>query len=40
MSEKTLECAAVSYCNVACVTEPLNENKYSDIFLYIIDYFK
>ena len=29
-------CTAVSYCNVACVAESLNENKYTDFFLQYI----
>ena len=25
---------------IVCIEEPFNESKYTDIFLYIIDYFK
>lgn len=38
--EHLVGCATVSYCNVVCIAETLNENKYIDNFLYIIDYFK
>lgn len=34
------EYAAVPYCKVACIAEPLNENKYTNILLYINNYFK
>lgn len=35
MSDKTVGCAAMPYCNIACIMEPVNENRYTDIVLHI-----